>query len=149
MTALLEILLGVNNKGWVTGLSNLAGDQNHHAFLWVKGVKMDLGTLGGPNSAGSLGTRCRIRIYSALTGCLSQKCCALAQASRRALFLGCSGRSFSICVCSSVAMFFLAFSKLLPWTVIDRLLQSPFHPSSSDQKSHSTGMLAVTCRFTT
>jgi|ERR1700674_3226283 probable HAF family extracellular repeat protein len=59
--------LGVNNKGWVTGFANLAGDQNHHAFLWVKGVKMDLGTLGGPNSAGSLGTCSRIRIYSALT----------------------------------------------------------------------------------
>jgi hypothetical protein len=41
-------------------------------------------------------------------------CCVLAQATRRALFLGCSRRSFSICACNSVAMFFLASSKLLP-----------------------------------
>src|ERR1019366_3036038 len=78
-----------------------------------------------------------------------QKCCALAQAIRRALLLGCSRRILSICTCSSVAMFFLASSKLLPWTVTNRLLQSPFQPSSSDQKSQSIGMLAVTCRFTT
>ena len=36
-----------------------------------------------------------------------------------------------------------------PTRVTDRLLQSPFHPSSSGQKSQSIGMLAVTCRFTT
>jgi probable HAF family extracellular repeat protein len=45
--------LGVNNEGWVTGFANLAGDENHHAFLWVNGVKTDLGTLGGPNSVGN------------------------------------------------------------------------------------------------
>jgi hypothetical protein len=44
---------------------------------------------------------------------------------------------------------FLASSKLLPWTVTDRLLQRPFHPSSSDQNSQSIGMFAVTCRLTT
>jgi probable HAF family extracellular repeat protein len=41
---------GVNNRGWVTGDANLAGDQNEHAFLWRDGVMIDLGTLGGPNS---------------------------------------------------------------------------------------------------
>jgi len=55
----------------------------------------------------------------------------------------------SIFTCNSVAMFFLASSKLLPLTVTDKLLQSPFQPSSSDQKSQSIGMLALTCKFTT
>ena len=72
-----------------------------------------------------------------------------AQAIRRALLLGCSRRILSICACNALAMFFLASSKLLPPTVTDGLLQSPFQPSSSDQKSQSIGMLAVTWRFTT
>jgi probable HAF family extracellular repeat protein len=42
---------GVNNRGWVTGDANLAGDQNEHAVLWRDGVITDLGTLGGPNSS--------------------------------------------------------------------------------------------------
>jgi probable HAF family extracellular repeat protein len=42
---------GVNNRGWVTGDANLAGDQNEHAFLWRDGVMTDLGTLGGLNSS--------------------------------------------------------------------------------------------------
>lgn len=42
---------GVNNRGWVTGDANLAGDQNEHAVLWRDGVVTDLGTLGGPNSS--------------------------------------------------------------------------------------------------
>ncbi len=46
-------------------------------------------------------------------------------------------------------MFFLASSKLLPQTATHGFLQSPFQLASSDQKPHSTGMLAVTCRFTT
>jgi probable HAF family extracellular repeat protein len=41
---------GPNNRGWVTGDANLAGDQTEHAFLWRDRVMMDLGTLGGLNS---------------------------------------------------------------------------------------------------
>ena len=43
--------ISINNKGWVTGLANLAGDQTAHAALWRGGPPIDLGTLGGPNSA--------------------------------------------------------------------------------------------------
>jgi probable HAF family extracellular repeat protein len=46
---------GINNKGWVDGMANLPGDANHHALLWVQGLKIDLGTLGGPNSMSGLG----------------------------------------------------------------------------------------------
>ena len=42
---------GVTNRRWVTGDSNLPGDQNEHAFLWRNGKMQDLGTLGGPNSS--------------------------------------------------------------------------------------------------
>jgi probable HAF family extracellular repeat protein len=41
---------GINNKGWVVGTANLLGDKNRHDFLWIEGRKIDLGTLGGPNS---------------------------------------------------------------------------------------------------
>ncbi|MEP6995151.1 MAG: hypothetical protein ABI968_11565, partial [Acidobacteriota bacterium] len=41
----------INNRGWVTGLANLTGDQTAHATLWRHGHTFDLGTLGGPNSA--------------------------------------------------------------------------------------------------
>jgi probable HAF family extracellular repeat protein len=42
----------MNNRGQVTGVSNLAGDQIHHAFLWdsEEGLK-DLGTLKGYSSS--------------------------------------------------------------------------------------------------
>ena len=42
---------GVNDLGWSTGESNLAGDATAHAVLWIVGRPIDLGTLGGPNSA--------------------------------------------------------------------------------------------------
>jgi probable HAF family extracellular repeat protein len=42
---------GINNNGWVVGDSNLAGDANEHAAIWMNGVMTDLGTLGGPNSS--------------------------------------------------------------------------------------------------
>jgi probable HAF family extracellular repeat protein len=40
----------INNRAWVTGRSNLPGNQSRHATLWRDGVLTDLGTLGGPNS---------------------------------------------------------------------------------------------------
>lgn len=41
----------INNRGWVAGYSNLAGDQSRHATVWLDGTAFDLGTLGGPNSS--------------------------------------------------------------------------------------------------
>ena len=41
----------INNRGWLAGYSNLAGNQTRHAALWRDGALTDLGTLGGPNSA--------------------------------------------------------------------------------------------------
>jgi probable HAF family extracellular repeat protein len=40
----------IDNRGWIAGSSNLAGDQMQHAALWRGGVLTDLGTLGGPDS---------------------------------------------------------------------------------------------------
>src|ERR1700746_264473 len=40
----------INNRGWMTGWSNLAGDAVEHAALWLDGQVVDLGTLGGLNS---------------------------------------------------------------------------------------------------
>lgn len=43
---------GINNRGWVTGTDNLAGDLTSVATLWLKGSAIPLGTLeNGPNSA--------------------------------------------------------------------------------------------------
>lgn len=41
----------INDFGVVAGDSNLTGDATQHATLWVFGFSLDLGTLGGPNSA--------------------------------------------------------------------------------------------------
>ena len=41
---------GISNRGWVVGDANLTGNQSVRAFLWLDGVKTDLGTLGGVNS---------------------------------------------------------------------------------------------------
>ena len=40
----------LNDLGWASGTSNLAGDATQHATLWLFGWAVDLGTLGGPNS---------------------------------------------------------------------------------------------------
>src|SRR5437899_4508859 len=42
----------INNRGWVTGATKIAGNQNTHAALWIDGQRTDLGTFpGGGNSA--------------------------------------------------------------------------------------------------
>jgi probable HAF family extracellular repeat protein len=43
--------ISINRRGLVSGYANLAGDQSMHATLWLNGAPLDLGTLGGPNSA--------------------------------------------------------------------------------------------------
>src|SRR5258708_7380374 len=40
----------INNIGWIAGDAFQTGNANEHAELWV-GTPIDLGTLGGPNSA--------------------------------------------------------------------------------------------------
>src|SRR5207302_9422375 len=41
----------INNRGWLAGYSNLAGNQSRHAALRRDDVLTDLCTLGGANSA--------------------------------------------------------------------------------------------------
>jgi probable HAF family extracellular repeat protein len=41
----------MNNLGWSMGVANLPGDTTQHAELWLRGLHLNLGTLGGPNSA--------------------------------------------------------------------------------------------------
>jgi probable HAF family extracellular repeat protein len=36
----------INNRGWVTGYSDLPGDRARHAGLWKGRAAVDLGTLG-------------------------------------------------------------------------------------------------------
>ena len=40
----------INNAGWIAGASDEPGNTSEHAYLWA-GTPMDLGTLGGANSA--------------------------------------------------------------------------------------------------
>jgi probable HAF family extracellular repeat protein len=47
--------LGINNEGLVSGAATLPGDNSQHLFLWIRGHKIDLGTLGGPNSGAFYG----------------------------------------------------------------------------------------------
>lgn len=44
---------GINDRGWVTGSTNQAGDTVSHGAVWMGSQLMDLGALGGPafNSA--------------------------------------------------------------------------------------------------
>lgn len=42
--------ISIDNVGLVSGFSNLAGNQNMHAALWLGSTAVDLGTLGGANS---------------------------------------------------------------------------------------------------
>lgn len=41
----------INDLGWVAGEADLPGSTTLHAELWLYGFPIDLGTLGGPNSA--------------------------------------------------------------------------------------------------
>lgn len=41
----------IDDKGWIAGYANLAGDRTEHAVLWINGTITDLGTLAGPNSS--------------------------------------------------------------------------------------------------
>lgn len=40
----------INNRGWVTGISNDEGDTTQQAVIWQNQTAIPLGTLGGPNS---------------------------------------------------------------------------------------------------
>lgn len=41
----------IDDLGWSMGVANQPGDTTQHAELWLPGLHLDLGTLGGPNSA--------------------------------------------------------------------------------------------------
>ena len=43
--------ISINSVGWVSGVANQPGNLTQHAVVWINGHEIDLGTLGGPNSA--------------------------------------------------------------------------------------------------
>ena len=43
--------ISINSVGWVSGFANQPGNTTQHAVVWIRGREIDLGTLGGPNSA--------------------------------------------------------------------------------------------------
>ncbi len=43
--------VSINNRDWVAGPSNLAGDETRNATLWRNESPQSLGTLGGPDSS--------------------------------------------------------------------------------------------------
>jgi probable HAF family extracellular repeat protein len=45
--------ISINNRGWVTGLSNLSEDVIVHATLWQNELPIDLGALGDPDTNNS------------------------------------------------------------------------------------------------
>ena len=57
----------INDRGWLAGYSNLAGDQSRHAALWRDTVLTDLGTLGGPNSAVTWSVKANSGIISGIS----------------------------------------------------------------------------------
>jgi probable HAF family extracellular repeat protein len=57
----------INNRTWLTGYSNLAGNQLRHAALWRDGTLTDLGTLGGPNSAVTFSVKANSGIVSGIS----------------------------------------------------------------------------------
>ncbi|MDQ2864597.1 MAG: hypothetical protein M3R51_00060 [Candidatus Eremiobacteraeota bacterium] len=46
----LSVANSINDRGWIAGISRISGNAAVHAVLWVNGQKVDLKTLGGPNS---------------------------------------------------------------------------------------------------
>jgi probable HAF family extracellular repeat protein len=57
----------INDRGWVAGYSNLAGNQARHAIRWLNGSLLDLGTLGGPNSSVAWPVKNDIGIIAGIT----------------------------------------------------------------------------------
>ena len=48
----------INTLGWISGYSNLAGNQSRHASLWLYGHQIDLGTLVTDAKVGGFSVRC-------------------------------------------------------------------------------------------
>lgn len=41
----------INNIGWASGFSEFSGNQTMNTFLWFLGLRIPIGTFGGPNSS--------------------------------------------------------------------------------------------------